>query len=711
MARNLIILSGVLSALIALEGAVKVNGAVLKSNLKSEFKRVRRTLYKSIHDYIDDSVDPCDDFYQHACGNWEKLNPIPDDVVDYKPIKALSYHTDLIVNEILASEVQNSGNDSAEAKAKIFYASCVDHVERDKLGVKPMVEFLETLGGWPVLTSDWSGADFDWLKTIAILRRYGDRILIKESVNYNKKNSSLSIIYIDQSHLGLGNRADYLDSNYEFRLVAYKTYIVEVLEIFGVDKDKALSVADEIIAFETELARILAPASERSNISTFSDDIQVDDLQLKVPGINWTLYLSLIFERPIPSSQPVVIKEFQYMNDLAQLISQTDRRIVANYIFWRFAQFKVIRLSSKFEEPLQRCIYVLLGRKINPPTWKMCANDATYHLREAVGSMFIQNHFEERDRQEVIEMVVNLKQAFTEIIFNSSWLDADTKELAKKKLDYMVYQVGYPEFVSSQGKVNALYANVTIVPDRYFDNYLALLQHTSRRKHAKVFQIGEDEWSGVSPDLTNAYHNPVKNKVTIPAGLLQQPLFDKFYTKSFNYGRMGALIGHEMAHAFDNIGRNYDYNGNINTWWDQKLIDIFNEKSECFLKQYSQYRIPDGKHMLDSKGTLSENLADNGGVLAAFRAYKNLMRDESGLAYDVSESEVLPDDAIFFYSFAQLWCGYTRPEALLTQTRRDPHSPAMWRVIGSLSNSEDFARVFNCSQDSIMNPIKKCRIW
>uniref|UniRef100_A0AAG5CX34 Neprilysin, neutral endopeptidase 1 n=1 Tax=Anopheles atroparvus TaxID=41427 RepID=A0AAG5CX34_ANOAO len=770
---------------------------------RSSPESIRAAQVEIMRQYMDLQADPCEDFYQYACGNWDRVNPIPKDKAALDTFELLRESLDLVLKNLLLGEesassstvgeeelgvpevgnalstvrsktttttttttadpsldvplhrvrkrvrrwrrrkgkraVQNkliirttqvkrvrksvppsrikvnmTETDDAETKARHLFVSCMNYELIEKRGLEPLRALLDSFGGWPLLDPTWNDTGFDWLNLTAHIRRYNNDVLIVEWVGPDIKNSDENIVQFDQTTLGLPTREYYLQPANRKYLDAYREFMVEVIELLGVPPDTARRATDEMIEFEVQLANITNPPEERNNVSTLYRKLILENLHDEVPEIDWTRYLAIVTERPVNASDFVVMFAMGYMQDLVELIGQTESRIVANYLLWRFVRHRINNLDDRFLGAKQRFSNALFGREKNPPRWKNCVTQVNANMGMAVGAMFVRRYFDENSKKDTLTMTHELQEAFREILAQTEWIDAATKRLAEQKVNAMSLRIGYPNFILSQADLNARYATLTVHPERYFENTLAVLSHIRRSDQEKLGQVVNKTAWHTAPAVVNAYYSRNKNQIMFPAGILQPPFYHRHFPRSINYGGIGVVIGHELTHGFDDKGRLFDRDGNLYRWWSDGAIEAFHERAACLVQQYGRYTIDEIGVQLDGETTQGENIADNGGIKQAFLAYTKWLAaqtDPRVLALETLPGLNVTNTQLFFLNFAQIWCGAMRPEATRNKLKTAVHSPGRFRVIGTLSNSEDFAREYRCPVGSHMNPADKCSVW
>lgn len=714
---------------------------LFKRNIASA-AQARRTQAALMKQYMNSAINPCDDFYEYACGNWAKYNPIPPDKAGYDTFEILRENLDAMLRNLLSEEdleeqedlsvnvekntLSTSKGDKSRTnqrrnkpmvhsknpvtKSKYLYRSCVNEDLINRRGEKPLLKLLKQFGGWPIIDQEWDETRFDWLYLVAQLRLYNNDVLISEWVGPDIKNSDEYIIQFDQTSLGLPTRDYFLDDSNLKYLEAYRVYIISIANLLGASIVRATEDVDEIIDFETELAKITASQDDRRNVSELYMKATVGELQATIPQIDWIRYLNLIMNVPIRSNQLIVCFSVPYYQQLVSLLSNTSSRTIANYLLWRFVRHRVNNLDKRFQETKQRFYYVLFGRERLPPRWQTCVTQVNSNMGMALGRMFVERYFDEISKNDTLQMTKEIKQSFRDILLDTDWLDANTKQLARLKIDAMHLRIGYPEFILNMDELSERYKDVQIHPDLYFENTLSILQHLARAEQNRIFTAVNKTLWNTAPAVVNAYYSRNRNQIMFPAGILQPPFYQRHFPRSLNYGGIGVVIGHEITHGFDDKGRLFDKEGNLQRWWRQQAIQEFHDRAQCLIDQYNTYIVPEVNMQVDGINTQGENIADNGGIKQAYKAYikwlsENPNADESLPGLNITNKQM------FFLNFAQVWCGSTRPEATRNKIKTAVHSPGRFRVIGTLSNSKEFAGAYHCPSGCPMNPKKKCSIW
>ncbi|XP_053083193.1 endothelin-converting enzyme 1 isoform X2 [Pangasianodon hypophthalmus] len=682
---------------------------------------------------LDRSVDPCNDFYSYACGGWRKKNPLPEGRSRWDTFSNLWEHNMAVMKNILESTGQQ-GLSKAQQKALKYYKACMNEAKIEELGARPLQELINQTGGW-ALTGPWDKNNFqEVLRTVSA--NYRTSPFFTVFVSTDSKNSSSNIIQVDQSGLGLPSREYYLNKTAnEKYLNAYLNFLVELGVLLGGSEERSRTLMQEIVEFETTLANITVPQEERRDEELIYHKIQAKDLATLAPAVDWMPFLKAVFAPvALNDSEPVVLYATKYLQKVSQLISNTNKSILNNYMIMKVVRKMVSILDQKFQDAEQRFLEVMYGAKKScTPRWKLCVSDTDSALGFALGALFVKATFAEDSKAFVSipyrafsntavrlntltsplcvyqaeNMVSEIRWAFEDSLRHVSWMDAETKKAAKEKADAIYNMIGYPKFIMDPKELDKVFNEFEVVPDLYFQNVMQFYNFSGRITADQLRKApNRDQWS-MTPPTVNAYYNPTKNEMVLPAGILQAPFYSHAWPKALNFGGIGVVMGHELTHAFDDQGREYDKDGNLRSWWQNASVKAFKQQTQCLVEQYSNYSI--NNEPLNGKHTLGENIADNGGLNAAYKAYVNWIQKNG-------EEATLPalgmtNHQLFFVSFAQVWCSVRTPESSHEGVITDPHSPSRFRVIGTISNSHEFSKHFGCKVDSPMNPKRKCELW
>ncbi|CAG4961168.1 unnamed protein product [Parnassius apollo] len=618
------------------------------------------------------------------------------------------------IKQIQTPQVPDKEDDpafgDAALKSRFLFKSCMNYEILQKRGHQPLLDLLDLLGGWPMLNTNWNDSKFDWLELMAKLRVYNNDILISEWVGPDIKNSDEFVIQFDQTSLGLPTREYFLQESNKVYLEAYRTYLIKIAQLLGGNPEHVRKSADKLIAFEINLAKITSAPEDRRNVSEIYQRMPIWKLEELIPEVDWIKYLCIVMNKTIHENEMIVLFAHNYVSHLVKLIEKTEANTLANYLLWRFVRHRVNNLDDRFQSAKQQFYYILFGREEAPPRWKNCISQVNSNMGMALGSMFVRNYFDEISKNDTLTMTREIQQSFRELLRMTDWIDGSTKKLAAHKVDSMMLRIGYPDFILNKNELDDRYKEVKIHPDKYFENILNILQHLTKMEQSRIGQpVNKSLWN-TAPAVVNAYYSRNKNQIMFPAGILQPPFYHRHFPRSLNYGGIGVVIGHEITHGFDDKGRLFDCEGNLHRWWSDTAIEAFHRRAQCLIDQYGRYVVPEVNMKLDGVNTQGENIADNGGVKQAFHAYLKWLHQNG------SADETLPGlnhthTQLFFLNFAQVWCGAMRPEAMRNKLKTAVHSPGRFRVIGTLSNSYEFAKEFHCPPGSPMNPKHKCSVW
>ncbi|XP_075054413.1 phosphate-regulating neutral endopeptidase PHEX [Mixophyes fleayi] len=651
------------------------------------------------------SVHPCDNFFQYACGGWIENNPIPDDQSNYGIYPWLRNNVDLKIKALLEKPLSKRRDSEAAQKAKIFYMSCMNETGIEEGDMKPLIKLLRQSSlRWPVLESNigsegkWSEKKFNFLHTLAELRgQYSTSVFMRVYVATDDKMSNNFIIKLDQASLSLLSHEDYLDNStiaQRYR-EALLHFMVDVSVLLGANKTRAESDMKALIDLETKVAQIIIPHDNWTSESLYNK-MNISELSTMVPQFDWLNYLKKVIDfkvyphlKDIDSSEHVIVRVPQYFKDLFRILESEDKRTLANYLIWRFVYSRISNLSRRFQYKQLEYVRVLLGTGSLAPRWDRCVNYIENALPYAVGKMFVDVYFQEEKKLMMEEVIEGIRWAFIDVLENENdWMDEETKSKAKEKAKSVMAKVGYPGFLMNETYINEEIKSVSFCSQLY-------------------------TWY-TSPTTVNAFYSASTNQIRFPAGELQKPFFwGTEYPRSLSYGGIGVIVGHEFTHGFDSNGRKYDKDGNLHPWWTTESEEKFKEKTKCVVDQYNSYYWKQaGLHVKGTK-TLAENIADNGGIRESFRAYRKwIQENRNGKEEALLPGMDLTNNQLFFLSYAHVRCNTFRPEAAREQIINGAHSPPQFRVIGAMSNFEEFRKAFNCPENTLMNRgNNSCRVW
>ncbi|MGI4863242.1 MAG: M13 family metallopeptidase [Janthinobacterium lividum] len=641
---------------------------------------------------IDKSVQPCEDFYHYANGTWLKNNPVPAAETRWGSFNELADNNQKIERRILekAAADRSAKAGSNEQKVGDFYAAAMDSMGIEKAGLR----YLQ-----PKLT------EISNLKNLTDIQQYMANPKSLSTgwygmgVGQDSKNSTVYAVQLRQGGLGLGDRDYYLKQDGRSKTVraAYKTYMVTLFQLLGDAPSLAATNADAVIALETKLAEASRDrVALRDRLKNYNK-VPVTQAAQQYPNLNLPLRLK---DAGLSSAQDVIIGQPEFLAAVNNLLANTPIADQQQYLRWNLVADVTSALPKTYGDASFRFQQVLTGAKQQQPRWKRALRATDGALGEAFGQLYVDEAFSPAAKARAKQMVENLRAAYAERIMATDWMSPDTKKEAIEKLNAFAVKIGYPDKWKD-------YSKLKITRESALQNLFATAEwrrEDNLQKFGKPIDRGE--W-GMTPPTVNAYYNSSMNEIVFPAGILQPPFYDPKADDAVNYGGVGAVIGHEMTHGFDDQGRRSDAKGNLRDWWTKEDNEKFTAKADMVGKQYDAFSPLDSVHV-NGKLTMGENLADIGGLTIAYQAFQKTAQFKSGQKIDgFSPSQR------FFLGYAQIWRSNQRPEALRQQIQTDPHSPGMYRTNGPLMNMPEFYQAFGCKDGSKMVRAQqdRSRIW
>uniref|UniRef100_A0A452INB8 Uncharacterized protein n=1 Tax=Gopherus agassizii TaxID=38772 RepID=A0A452INB8_9SAUR len=670
---------------------------------------------------MDPTTEPCTDFYQYACGGWLNWHVIPETSSRYSIFDILRDELEIILKGRTRTGLQHDFTFISSSSSSGFIE------QRDSL---PLLEVLAMVGDWPVASADWNitkGNKPNWSmeeKLSTLNSRFNKRVFIDMFVWNDDQDSSRHIIYIDQPSLGMPSRDYYFNGgNYQRVREAYLQFMITIAKMIREDKNMAKDdtfVQQEmakVMKLETEIANATAPAEERHDVTLLYNKMTLRELQEKfaLNEFNWTLFIQGIMSSvnvQIHLDEEVVVYGAPYLQELKAIISNYSASTIQNYLVWRLVTDRVSSLSRRFKDARAHYRKALYGTTLEEARWRECVSYVNNNMENAVGALYVRETFAGESKRMVRDLIDKIREVFIETLDELQWMDETSKEKAREKAMAIKEQIGYPDYIleDQNEKLDQEYANLNFSEHKYFENSLENLRAGAQKSLKKLRErVDQDIWI-IGAAVVNAFYSPNRNQIVFPAGILQPPFFSKHQPQALNFGGIGMVIGHEITHGFDDNGRNFDKDGNMFDWWSNFSAMHFKDQSRCMVYQYGNYtwELAGGQNV-SGISTLGENIADNGGVRQAYKAYLKWLEREG------KEPKLpgldLTHKQLFFLNFAQVWCGSYRPEYASQSIKTDVHSPLKYRVMGSLQNFEAFSEAFHCKKGTAMHPVEKCRVW
>jgi len=640
---------------------------------------------------LDRSVDPCQDFYRFSCGGWQKNNPIPADQASWSVYAKLANENQQFLWGILRDSAMAKDRTPVQQKIGDYFAACMDTAAIDRLGFDPLKPGLARANE---LTTR--------AKLIAAIAGIHHELpgtyFFSSGTDQDAVDSNTMIAVVDAGGVGLPDRDYYLKTDAKSVQIRqqYVAYIVKLLGMIGEPETSAKADADSVFRIETALARASLSRVDRRDPHKVYHKMTVAELRGLDPAIDWPAYFAA---QGAPGLQSLNVSQPEFMKAIQAELTAEPLDALRAYLRFHLATAEAPSLAMPFQQA-QFDFYstTLRGVPSMPPRWKTCTRQVDRYLGEALGQEFVRRTFSAGMKAETQKMTEQIETAMGEEIAGLDWMGPQTKQEALRKLHAIRNKIGYPETWRD-------YSALTIKPDDYFGNVLRASQFEDAREWRKLGKpVDRNEW-GMTPPTVNAYFNPQMNDINFPAGVLQPPLYDSKLDDAPNYGNTGSTIGHELTHAFDDEGRQFDAQGNLRDWWTDADAKGFEDRIDCVRDQYAGYVIVDDIH-INSKLTSGEDVADIGGTLLAYIAWKK----ETEAATLTSRDGFTPDQR-YFIGMAQWACENSRPENLRVNALTNPHSPGFARVNGVVVNMPEFQKAFACKKGQAMVKEKVCRVW
>ena len=643
--------------------------------------------------HMDKTCKPCDDFFQFVNGNWIKNNPIPPDYPSWGSGQILADNNQKQLRSILeqAATNESAAPGSNERKIGDFYASCMDTASINAQGAKSLdAEFAQIAG----LTDKNSLAPL-----VAHLHSQAVGALFAFASTQDLKDSTKVTGEADQSGLGLPDRDYYTRTDDESKKLRdqYVKHVTKMFTLLGDSAEKSAAEASTVLAIETSLA-----GASLTNVQLRDPEIQyhimgIAQLAELTPHFSWPKYFASAGH---PELKEINVGQPDFFKEMDKQIAARSIDDWKTYLRWHLIHSAASTLSDPFvEENFDFNARTLAGQKEIRPRWKRCSSATDTYLGEALGQVYVAKYFPPEAKAQVLEMVHNLTAALTDDIPTLSWMSPETKKQALAKLQAFNVKIGYPDKWRD-------YSSLKIDRGPYATNVLRAAQFETARDLNKIGKPVDRTEFGMTPPTVDAYNNTQLNEIVFPAGILQPPFFDPKRDAAFNYGAMGAIIGHEITHGFDDQGAKFDLHGNMRNWWTDTDLKEFQSRGDCVAKQFDGYVVEGDLHM-NGKLVEGESIADLGGLTIAYAAYQKSLQSKP----TQTDSNGFTPEQRFFLGYADAWKNNLRPELAKLQANTDPHPLPKFRANGAVSNMSEFAKAFGCKKGDAMVRAQACKIW
>ncbi|WP_255550902.1 M13 family metallopeptidase [Granulicella sp. dw_53] len=643
---------------------------------------------------MDTAADPCNDFYKFACGKFAANHPIPADQSGVDQFYELyNVNTQSLRGILDKAAVGGAGRSPDAQKIGDYYKACMDTDAINQKGLAPLQPMLDEIDG---LKNKLQLAGL-----IGRMQRMGVDVFFSYGEQQDFKDASKQIASIQQGGLGLPEKDYYLRAGAKDEQIRkqYLEHVTKMLTLAGSSPQQALKDATAIVAMETSLAKASMGVVDLRDPEKVYHLQPIATFEKSLPGVNFNA-----FEEGVASPKVSEINNAtpQFFPALLTTIRVTDLDTLKAYMRYHLLTTAAGRLPKVFDEEN----FDFYGRKLTgqpeqAARWKRCSNAVNGALGEALGKVYVEQYFAGDSKAKMLEMVHDIEAAMGRDIDQVDWMSAPTKLRAKEKLHAVANKIGYPDKWRD-------YTKLEVKPDDALGNTLRATAFENDRQLGKIGKpVDHSEW-GMTPPTVNAYYDPSMNDINFPAGILQPSFYDKSADDATNYGHIGAVIGHELTHGFDDEGKKFDAKGNMSDWWTPEDTKKFEARTDCLVNEYGGFTAVDDVKV-NGKLTLGENTADNGGLLLAYMAYLERAK-VNGVDLNAKVNGYTAPQRLYI-GYAQNWCENARPEQVRNQVLTDPHSPDHFRANGAIVNQPGFADAFGCKKGTPMVPANSCRVW
>jgi putative endopeptidase len=640
---------------------------------------------------LDKSCKPCDDFYQFAMGGWMKSNPIPPEFPTWGSFTVLADRNQASMRGILEEAAKaNAAPGSNQQKIGDLYSSCMDTASIDAIEAKPIAADLAAI--------DKLKDASELQALIARLQQTGNGYLFGFGSTQDLDDSTQVIAEVGQGGLGLPERDYYTRTDEKSKQLRadYVTHIGKMFVLAGESQEKAAAESQSVMSFETTLANASMPRAQMRDPHAVWHKMTLPQLEAVAPAWPWETYFRQL---NAPEFSAINVAQPDFFKEMNRLLTAAPLDQWKSYLRWHVIHASANELAEPFvQENFSFYGLKLAGSKQIQPRWKRCVQSVNRNIGEALGQVYVEKYFPPEAKAHAREMVGKLIAALRNDVPTLAWMGPDTKKQALEKLEAFQIKIGYPDKWRD-------YSALSIDRAGYLGNVRRAVSFENARELHKIGKpVDRSEW-GMTPPTVNAYYNATMNEIVFPAGILQPPFYDPKADDAINYGGMGAVIGHEITHGFDDSGSQFDGKGNLRDWWTKEDRKNFDERAGCVQQQFEGYEVEPGLHE-NGKLVLGESIADLGGLAISYAAYEKSIEGKRPPNFDGFTPEQR-----FFLGWAQVWGANLRPEYARLMANSNEHPVPKFRVNGPLSNTEQFAKAFGCKKGDTMVREKICKIW
>ena len=644
---------------------------------------------------LDTKAVPGDDFFRYACGGWMDSHPLTDEYSRFGSFDKLAEDNREQLRTLITgiAEAENAPGTVAQ-KIGDLYNMAMDSTARNERGIAPIQPVMDRIAALK--------KNSEVMPLVAELSRQGMGGFFHVYIDADIMNSKQNLVQIYQGGISLGEKEYYLDTDEATTAIreAFKKHIVNMFKLAGFDEAAATKKMEAVMKIETALADKSFSATEQRNPAANYHKMTMEELKAQFPGIDWENYFSIL---GINGLKELSVSQLEPIQEVARIVNEEPVENLIAYLQWHLLDGSANELSDAFaDESFDFYGRTLSGRKEQQPRWKRAVEVVNGVLGEAVGQMYVEKYFPAEAKERMHTLVKNLQVALGQRIDAQDWMSDDTKKRAHEKLNSFIVKVGYPDkwkdYTGLVIDTAKTYSENLMAANEFFWNDMIA------RKYGKP--VDNTEWH-MTPQTVNAYYNPTTNEICFPAGILQYPFFDMNADDAFNYGAIGVVIGHEMTHGFDDQGRQFDKEGNLSDWWAPGDGDKFKAKTQVLVDHFNAIEVLPG---LQANGelTLGENIADHGGIMVAYQAFKNATKDAP-----LPVKDGFTPEQRFFLAYSAVWAGNIRDEQIRVYTKSDPHSLGRWRVNGTLPHIDAWYEAFGITPEhKLYIPAeKRAQVW